>query len=660
MTQKIALLGNPNTGKTSLFNRLTGSYAHVGNWSGVTVDKKVGKLHGNRGQLIDLPGVYDLDPLSADEAVVARFLMEESFDGMINIIDASQLERNLQLTAQLLEIGKPIQIGLNMMDVARTRGTTIDAEALAKELGVDVFPIVARTGDGCEVLLSSIPEAAKKHTPLRIDYGQKTEQAITTIIEIADLQEQERWMAVQYLAGNRVFVEYLEKKSPRILEVRKELEHQLGRFIHAHITECRRNWAVAIRAASVVEEKSDRKTWTDRIDAIVTHPILGLPIFFAVLYVLFHVTFNWIGAPLSDLLGAFIEGPISTGVVFVLTQLGASGFIQDLLIDGVIAGVGGVLVFVPQIFVLFFFISFLEDSGYMARVAIVMDRFMQMVGLNGKSFIPMIIGFGCNVPGIMAARSVEEERERLVTIFISPFMSCSARLPIYAVFAGSFFASNQAMIVLSLYMLGIVLALLAAKVFSKVLAAEEATSLFLVEQPPYRVPQGLTLWRSTWQKGKGFVRKAGTFIFGGSVVIWLLAYTGPGGFNVNMNDSFLAMIGGLIAMLLIPLGFGTWQAGAALITGFLAKEVVVSTMAIIYAVNESELGRQLAGQFTPLSAYSFMAFVLLYVPCLATVAVIRREVGSAKWTWIASLYGLFVAYGISFLIYQTGHALGFS
>ncbi len=658
MTQRIALLGNPNTGKTSLFNRLTGSYAHVGNWSGVTVDKKIGKLHGDRGQLVDLPGVYDLDPLSADEAVVARFLMEEQFDAMINIIDASQLERNLQLTAQLLEIGKPLQIGLNMIDVATNRGTQIDARALATALGVEVFPIVARTGDGCDVLLTSLKTEAV--TPLHIDYGEATEQAITEIMEQATLQLNERWMAVQYLAGNRVFVEHLERRSSSIIEIRKQLEAQLGRFIHAHITECRRNWAIAMRASAVVEEKTDQKTWTDRIDAVVTHPIFGLPIFFAVLYGLFHITFNWVGSPLSDLLSAFIEGPLSAGVVWILSAIGASGFIQDLLIDGVIAGVGGVLVFVPQIFVLFFFISFLEDSGYMARVAIVMDRFMQMVGLNGKSFIPMIIGFGCNVPGIMAARSVEEERERLVTIFISPFMSCSARLPIYAVFAGSFFASNQALIVLSLYILGIVLALIAAKVFSKILAAEDATSLFMVEQPPYRVPQWLTLWRSTWQKGKGFVRKAGTFIFGGSVVIWLLAYTGPAGFDVNMNDSFLAMIGGVIAMLLVPIGFGTWQAGAALITGFLAKEVVVSTMAIIYAVNESELGRQLSGQFTPLSAYSFMAFVLLYVPCLATVAVIRREVGSAKLTWVASLYGLFVAYGVSFVIYQTGLLLGFS
>lgn len=344
----------------------------------------------------------------------------------------------------------------------------------------------------------------------------------------------------------------------------------------------------------------------------------------------------------------------------MLEAVGASPFIQALLVDGVIAGVGGVLVFVPQIFVLFFFISFLEDSGYMARVAIVMDRFMQLVGLNGKSFIPMIIGFGCNVPGIMAARTVEEERERLVTIFISPFMSCSARLPIYAVFAASFFATHQALVVLSLYMLGIFLALIAAKIFTKALAAEDQTSLFIVEQPPYRVPQGLTLWRSTWQKAKGFVRKAGTFIFGGSVFIWLLAYSGPNGFDVPMNESFLALIGGLIATVLIPLGFGTWQAGASLITGFLAKEVVVSTMAIIYAVGESDLSESLLPIFTPLSAYSFMAFVLLYVPCLATVAVIRREVGSAKLTWFASLYGLGVAYVVSLIIYQVGRLFGFA
>ncbi|WP_214889151.1 ferrous iron transport protein B [Exiguobacterium sp. s142] len=658
MTQRIALIGNPNTGKTSLFNRLTGSFAHVGNWAGVTIEQKIGQLHGNIGQLIDLPGVYDLDPLSADEAIVSRFLLQEPFDGMFNIIDASQFERNLQLTLQLLEMGRPLQIGLNMVDVAEGRGIHINLERLKERLDVDVFPITARTGAGCEVLLSSLRTTPRE--PFVLDYGEETEQAIQQILEATGLGERDRWVAIQYLAGNRVISEQLESSTPTVNEIRKALEVKLGRFAHAHITERRRDWTKDVRHHVVDQQGAQQATVTDRIDAVVTHPIWGLPIFLTVLYALFHITFNWIGAPLSDLLDGFLSGPVTSGTSSLLQLLGTSSFIQALLIDGVIAGVGGVLVFVPQIFVLFFFISFLEDSGYMARVAIVMDRFMQLVGLNGKSFIPMIIGFGCNVPGIMAARTVEEERERLVTIFISPFMSCSARLPIYAVFAASFFASNQALVVLSLYMLGIVLALIAAKIFTSVLAAEDRNSLFIVEQPPYRVPQGLTLWRSTWQKAKGFVRKAGTFIFGGSVFIWLLAYSGPAGMDVPMNESFLAMVGGVVATLLIPLGFGTWQAGASLITGFLAKEVVVSTMAIIYAVSESDLSASLLPVFTPLSAYSFMAFVLLYVPCLATVAVIRREVGSAKLTWVASLYGLGVAYVVSLMIYQIGRLFGLS
>lgn len=658
MSQRIALIGNPNTGKTSLFNRLTGSFAHVGNWAGVTVEQKIGQLHGKVGQLIDLPGVYDLDPLSADEAIVSRFLLHEPFDGMINIVDASQLERNLQLTLQLLEMGRPLQIGLNMVDVAESRGMHVNLDKLKTLLQVDVFPITARTGDGCDVLLSSIQ--MEKRQPFELNYGPETEEAIARILHLTGLSRTDRWIAIQYLAGNRIVVDHLEASSSEIIAVRKELETAIGRFAHAHITERRRDWAKQIRHQVIENHNAQDVTMTDRIDAVVTHPILGLPIFFGVLYALFHVTFNWVGAPLSDLLDGLLSGPITSGTVWMLDAVGASPFIKALLVDGVIAGVGGVLVFVPQIFVLFFFISFLEDSGYMARVAIVMDRFMQLVGLNGKSFIPMIIGFGCNVPGIMAARTVEEERERLVTIFISPFMSCSARLPIYAVFAASFFSTHQALVVLSLYMLGISLALIAAKIFTKALASEDQTSLFIVEQPPYRVPQGLTLWRSTWQKAKGFVRKAGTFIFGGSVFIWLLAYSGPSGFDVPMNDSFLAMIGGMIATLLVPLGFGTWQAGASLITGFLAKEVVVSTMAIIYAVGESDLSESLLPIFTPLSAYSFMAFVLLYVPCLATVAVIRREVGSAKLTWFASLYGLGVAYVVSLVIYQVGRLFGFA
>lgn len=315
--------------------------------------------------------------------------------------------------------------------------------------------------------------------------------------------------------------------------------------------------------------------------------------------------------------------------------------------------------FVPQIFILFFFISLLEDSGYMARVAMVMDRMMEAIGLNGKAFIPMIIGFGCNVPGVMAARTIEQPKERLMTILALPFMSCSARLPVHALFAGTFFAREQALVVFSLYVLGIVVALGLAKLFSSTLLKNE-NSLFVIELPPYRVPQALTLWRSTWEKGKGFIRKAGTFIFGGSVAIWLLTYVGPRGVGVPMDDSLLAAIGGLIAPLLSPLGFGAWQAGAALITGFLAKEVVVSTMNIIYHVHEaSGLKKVIAAQFTPLSAFSFMVFVLLYTPCLATVAAIRKETGSWKWTLLSIGIALTVAYMISLLVYQTGKIVGF-
>jgi ferrous iron transport protein B len=339
--------------------------------------------------------------------------------------------------------------------------------------------------------------------------------------------------------------------------------------------------------------------------------------------------------------------------------VGAATFIKDVILNGIVAGVGGVLVFVPQIFMLFLIISFIEDSGYMARIATVMDKLMEGVGLNGKAFIPMIIGFGCNVPGIMAARTIEQPKERLLTILLTPLMSCSARLSVYSLFVGTFFESNQAIIVLSLYVMGVVIALVLAKIFSSSLAKGEE-SMFVVELPPYRIPQWRTLSRSTWEKGKGFVRKAGTFIFGGSVVIWLLSYTGINGWNVPMNESFLQNIGSLLSPLLEPLGFGNWQAGAALLTGFLAKEVVVSTMSIIYAAPDmTGLQGVLTQFFTPLQAYSFMVFILLYVPCLATVAVIRKETGSAKWTWFSVGYALVIAYFVSFVFYRVGMLLGF-
>jgi ferrous iron transport protein B len=412
-------------------------------------------------------------------------------------------------------------------------------------------------------------------------------------------------------------------------------------------------------ADAFIKRKQIKTPLSEKIDAIVTNKILGLPIFFLLMYLMFMLTFDWLGFPLSDLLDSFITGTLSTAIENLLHAAGASAFIHSLILDGIVAGVGGVLVFVPQIFILFFFISLLEDSGYMARVALVMDRLMEAVGLNGKAFIPMMIGFGCNVPGIMAARTIETPKERLLTIILTPLMSCSARLPVYALFVGAFFVQQKAFIVLSLYILGVAVALILAKLFSSTILKGE-TSFFVIELPPYRLPQFQALWRSTWDKGKGFVKKAGTFIFAGSVFIWLLSYIGPGGMDVALDDSFLAAIGGFIAPLFEPIGFNTWQAGASLITGFLAKEAIISTMNIIYFVpDEASLQGLLSDYFTPLAGYSFMVFILLYIPCLATVATIYKETGSKKWTAFSMGYALIIAYLLALIIYQGGKLLGF-
>jgi ferrous iron transport protein B len=667
---QIALVGNPNTGKTSLFNQLTGTYEYVGNWSGVTVEKKVGLLRSKQGALIDLPGIYSLNPLSRDESVVTHFLLSEPFEGILNIVDASQLERNLLLTIQLLEFGKPLAIALNMTDVAERRGIFVNEKRLAETLGVPVVPVVARTGKGCEQLNERMfTFLQKKITPLQLFYGNVIEKGIERFTLLVDDKVDEtipkRWLALQFYEGNRYVHDYLkqrvdaEKLHVLYTEVENELQKQEGVSLAQWIYDRRREYVRDIILHVVERKNVGQVSLTERMDAVVTNRYLGIPLFLLSMYLLFQLTFDWLGAPLSDALDAFFAGPLTDWITAGLKGIGASEFIRALIVDGVIAGVGGVLVFVPQIFILFFFISFLEDSGYMARVALVMDRLMEAVGLNGKAFIPLIIGFGCNVPGVMAARTIEQPRERLLTMLLTPLMSCSARLPVYALFVGAFFVKHQALVVLSLYVLGVVVALLLAKLFSTTILKNES-SVFVVELPPYRMPQWQALWRSTWDKGKGFIRKAGTFIFGGSVAIWLLSYVGPHGVNVEMDESFLAMIGGILAPILAPLGFGTWQAGAALLTGFLAKEVVVSTMNIIYHVPDVEsLQGLMASHFTPLSAFSFMVFVLLYIPCLATVATIRKESGSRKWTFFSMAYALVVAYLLSFMIYQGGRMLGF-
>ncbi|WP_416148726.1 ferrous iron transport protein B [Salipaludibacillus sp. HK11] len=656
----IGLLGNPNTGKTSLFNALTNSYEYVGNWSGVTVDKKVGLLR-NGGELVDLPGVYSLNPVSKDETVVSSFLLEGYFESLINIIDASQLKRSLHLTVQLLEFGCPFIIGLNMTDVAKNRGITIDVDELANLLHVPVRSIVARKKQGiAELEEDLVAEKYKKINGNIISYDKKLEKLIQRIEAILpnDLAVNTRWAAIQYIDDNSVvkmeldqFVEEgeIEAIISKYVAHEKINEEHMRRLIHNG----RDRYIKKIIDEVVTGEQSGEKPLSEKLDHIVTHPFLGIPIFVALMYLMFMLTFNWLGFPISDLLEGLISGPIASGIGKGLTFIGATTFLESMVLDGIIAGVGGVIVFVPQIFILFFFISLLEDSGYMARVATVMDRLMQVMGLNGKAFIPLIIGFGCNVPGVMAARTIEQPRERLVTILLSPLMSCSARLPVYALFAGAFFAQQQAVVVLSLYILGVVLALFMAKLLSKSMLKSEE-SFFFMELPPYRVPQPLSLWRSTWEKGKGFLRKAGTYIFAGSVIIWLLTYIGPGGIGVDMNDSFLAVVGGWFSPLFSPLGFGTWQASAALITGFLAKEIVVATMAILYVVPEASMHLALSEAFSPLAAYSFMVFILIYVPCLATVAVVKKETDSMKLALFSMAYAFILAYGLSFLIYQVG------
>lgn len=494
MHNTYCIVGNPNVGKTTLFNALTGSYEYVGNWSGVTVEKKVGMLKDKQGELVDLPGIYDLLPISKDETVVTDYLLHDNFSKVINIVDAVQLKRNLLLTTQLMEFGSPILLCLNMGDVASKRGIEINRNLLMRRLKMPILPIVARSGQGVDSILDLLKDDdLSTAQPLKIPYNHHVESALSELQHYFKAQlelpsKRHRFIAVQYLLGNPAIEQFIgAHHHPELRTIRENLAKQLDVSIVDSMRRSRTEYIDELLEDVITYPNKKKQYLTDRVDKILTNKFVGIPIFLVIMWLIFQATFSWIGTPLSDKLDEFIGGPFTDWVNQGMDAIGLFPFLKDLITDGIIAGVGAVIVFVPQIMILFFFISLLEDSGYMARIALIMDKVMEGLGLNGKSFIPMIIGFGCNVPGVMATRSIEQEKERLTTILITPFMSCSARLPVYALFAGVFFKENQALVVLSLYVIGIVVALVVSFVMTKTILKKE-NSVFVIELPPYRMP----------------------------------------------------------------------------------------------------------------------------------------------------------------------------
>lgn len=660
MNNTIALVGNPNTGKTTLFNSLTNQYAHVGNWSGVTVDKKLGKLKSNHDiTVVDLPGVYSLDPLTKDESVVADYLLHNQPDLILNITNANQLKRNLMLSIDVLELGYSVVLVLNMIDSLHRTGRQYNLKVMAKTLHCEIMTTNARGHVGIKALRQRL--AKVKHTdfnsdPLILNYPVMVKQAIrqssTALVKDRNFDPRiARWFAIQFMNKNKFIRKYAKDHQLKEL-LSQEKYYDAQGFDDKILGE--RMVFIQKLLEKAVEPIAGFKDYhlSNKIDRVVTNPILGLPIFVLIVFLMFKFSFDWIGTPLSNLLDNYLSGPFSAFVSQALTQVGAIPALRSLVINGIIAGVGGILVFVPQIFTLFACISILEDSGYMARAALTMDRLMQVFGLNGKSFIPLIIGFGCNVTGIMAARTVEQPKERLVTTLIMPFMSCSARLPIYGIITAALFPKQQALVMLSLYFLGIVVALTMAKIYQLVFKMKD-TSTFVIEMPDYHLPRFDVIFHSTWEKGKGFIKKAGTVIFAGTILIWLLSNFGTTGFMQNSTQSFAADIGKILIPVFAPIGINSWQVISSLFTGILAKEVITSSMMVMFHTSsQAVLISALSSFIAPASAYALLTFILLYSPCVATLATVKQETGSRKWMFYSLFSTLIIAYVVTFVVFN--------
>ena len=675
----VAFAGNPNCGKTTLFNAYTGARLKVANWPGVTVEKKEGafKFHEYQYKLVDLPGIYSLTCYSTEEILSRQYLLGDEVDVVVDVADASNLERNLYLTLQLIELGKPVVLALNMMDIVEERGMELDIHRLPEMLGIPVVPVSARKRTGLEVLMHAVAHHQGKgnsvpvehhhdlvcqsvhrhnhHKEFAMVYSDDIEDKIDDLEErlLAEFPDivNPRWHAIKMLEKDP---EVMKNYPIRIEDiVDKNYEHEIINQKYDFIEEV---------IDEVLMNKAQKEARTEKIDQWMTHPIWGMPIFFGIMAIVFLLTFavgDWIAGGFE----IFIAG-VANGIQYGMELLHLSPTLISLVCDGIIAGVGGILTFLPNIFMLFLALAFLEDSGYMSRVAYVMDGLMGKMGLSGRAFIPMLLGFGCTVPAIMSARTLEDTRDRLRTIMVTPFMSCSARLPIYVLFSKMFFGKFAMIAAFSMYVIGLVVAIVVALIYSKIVCRNEEKNCLLIELPEYKSPNARTIIIYVWEKVKDYLTKAGTTIFVGSVLLWLIMNFGATGMVTDISDSFAASIGRFLVPVLAPAGLGLWQIGVALISGIAAKELGVSSCSVLFGMNiNSDIGIEnfhyiLENMgFGKINAYALMVFCLLYIPCMAAIATIRKETNSWRWTIGMMLMQLLVAWGMAVIVFQVGSML---
>lgn len=675
----VAFAGNPNCGKTTLFNAYTGARLKVANWPGVTVEKKEGafKFHEYQYKLVDLPGIYSLTCYSTEEILSRQYLLGDEVDVVVDVADASNLERNLYLTLQLIELGKPVVLALNMMDIVEERGMELDIHRLPEMLGIPVVPVSARKRTGLEVLMHAVAHHQGKgnsvpvehhhdlvcqsvhrhnhHKEFAMVYSDDIEDKIDDLEErlLANFPDivNPRWHAIKMLEKDPEVMKNYPIRTDDIID--KSYEHEIINQKYDFIEEV---------IDEVLMNKAQKEARTEKIDQWMTHPVWGMPIFFGIMALVFLLTFavgDWIAGGFE----IFIAG-VANGIQYGMEMLHLSPTLISLVCDGIIAGVGGILTFLPNIFMLFLALAFLEDSGYMSRVAYVMDGLMGKMGLSGRAFIPMLLGFGCTVPAIMSARTLEDTRDRLRTIMVTPFMSCSARLPIYVLFSKMFFGKFAMIAAFSMYVLGLVVAIIVALIYSKVVCRNEEKNCLLIELPEYKSPNARTIIIYVWEKIKDYLTKAGTTIFVGSVLLWLIMNFGAAGMVTDISDSFAASIGRFLVPVLAPAGLGMWQIGVALISGVAAKELVVSSCSVLFGMNiNSDIGVEnfhyvLEGMgFGRVNAYALMVFCLLYIPCMAAIATIRKETNSWRWTIGMMLMQLIVAWGMAVIVFQVGSML---